>query len=170
MKQKVLFVSAFGSVSGGGEISLMTLLQKLDRQRFEPILMLPEPGDLEKAASDIDIPVLLFPMPRLKKPVEAVRLPARVSQLAKLIKDENVSIVHVNAPARWATYAGLAARSADVPRIWHVRIMDPEGFLDRILFSIYTKIITNSDAVGEKFRGYSGHQTDDPASLSYFVD
>jgi len=154
--KKILYLSNSGSIGGGGEISLTLLLRGLDRTRFSPTLVLPERGCLEDAARELDIPVRIVNIPPLRHAAAPLRVLGAAERLARLIKQEGVELLHVNATARGALPAALAARSAGIPAVWHVRILDSEGVLDRVMFSIYPKIITNSDATGEKFRRFDG--------------
>lgn len=156
--KKILYLSNSGSIGGGGEISLTLLLRGLDRTRFSPTLVLPERGRLEDVARALDIPVRIVNIPPLRHAAAPLRVMGAADRLARLIRQEGVELLHVNATARGALPAALAARRAGIPAVWHVRILDSEGVLDRVMFSIYPKIITNSDATGEKFRRFDGRR------------
>ncbi len=41
-KKRVLYVSGYADVAGGGQVSLLLLLRLLDRERFLPLLLCPE--------------------------------------------------------------------------------------------------------------------------------
>lgn len=156
--RRILYLSACGNVRGGGEISLLLLIRNLDRARFSPVLALPERGNLESEAIRMEIPYHFVDVPQLKSPLAPVSVPLAVTGMRKLIERENIDIVHANAATRGTFIAGLAAGRAGIPSVWHVRIIDSEGMMDKLLFSIYTKIITNSVATGAKFRRFKGFE------------
>ena len=48
-------------------------------------------------------------------------------------------------------YGGIAAKLAHCPVVWHVRVMDSDGLLDRGLHRMATRVIVNSQAVRHRF-------------------
>jgi L-malate glycosyltransferase len=158
LPDKILFLSNYGSVRGGGEISLMLLLRELDRARYQPVLAIPESGDLESEAERLGIPCRVVEIPKIKSLTGPFRMHPAARKLAKLIESENISLVHCNTPARGSLISALAARRAGVPSVWHVRIQDSEGFADKLLFRMHSKIITNSRAVARKFSRFDGFE------------
>jgi len=48
-------------------------------------------------------------------------------------------------------YAGLAGRSTGRPAIWHVRIAESDGVVDRALYALATGVIATSGAVTRRF-------------------
>ncbi|MFA6451258.1 MAG: glycosyltransferase family 4 protein [bacterium] len=156
MAHNILFLSNFGSVRGGGEISLQLLLRGLDRARYAPTLALPEKGDLEEFAAAQGIPVRIAPIPPLKHPAAPLRVLNGVNSMIDIINESEISLIHSNTPARGALIAGLAARRAAIPAVWHVRIQDRDPILDRAIFDLYKIILTNSDSVGKKFARFPG--------------
>ena len=47
-------------------------------------------------------------------------------------------------------YAGLAGRIAGVPIVWHLRVVDSDGYWDRLLAALAVRIIANSQAVRQR--------------------
>lgn len=155
MAGKVLYLSNYGDVVGGGEISLSLMIRGLDRSRYDPILVLPEKGNLEQKAVDLNVPVFvsnIFPLNTIGAPI---KLLSGVNNLLDIINNEKIDIVHSNATARGALYSGAAALRAGVPAVWHVRVLDKEPLLDNLLVRMYKKIITNSESVAGRFENIS---------------
>lgn len=144
----VLFLSNHGPLVGGGEISLLTLMTALDPTRWRPLLVVPEEGRVAEEAHDAGIPTWVIPFPSLKRPQRA--LPTTVADLRSLVLDQNVRIVHANG-SRAMVYGGFAGFLAGKPVIWHVRIADKDGWLDRGLARMAARIIVNSEAVRRRF-------------------
>lgn len=144
----VLFLSNHGPIVGGGEISLLTLMTALDPTRWRSLLVVPEEGRVAEEARAAGIPTWVIPFPSLKRPQRA--LLSTVGDLRSLMLDQNVRIVHANG-SRAMVYGGLAGLLAGKPVIWHVRIADKDGWLDRGLAHMAARIIVNSEAVRRRF-------------------
>ncbi len=146
--ERILFISNHGQIVGGGEISLLSLMTALDRAKWNPLLVVPEEGRLAQEARAAGISTRIIPMP---SPNKARRTLLRsIRDLRALILDHRIDLVHANG-SRAMIFAGLAAFLADKPVIWHVRVADPDGWLDRALARLATRIIVNSDAVRHRF-------------------
>src|SRR5207244_12042870 len=60
------------------------------------------------------------------------------------------ALIHANG-SRAMMYAGLAGRSTGRPAIWHVRIAESDGVVDRALYALATGVIATSGAVTRRF-------------------
>jgi len=149
-KRNILYLSNFGDIVGGGEVSLLGLLSLLDASRFVPAVVCPAEGELAEEIRKLGIEVSIIPMPRLKwiNPVSFFRT---LSVLLKLIRGREISLVHANG-SRCAVYGGIACRLTKIPMIWHVRILESDGLLDRLLAGLASVIIVNSNAVKDRFK------------------
>ena len=144
----ILFVSNHGAIVGGGELSLMDLLRGLDRDRWAPILVVPEDGEVAVLARGLELPVHVIPLPTLRRPNLAG---ARgVTALAGLARATGAVLIHANG-SRAMAYAGPAGRLASCPTFWHVRIADSDGLLDRALCAMATLVVATSRGVARRF-------------------
>lgn len=144
----VLYVSHHADIVGGGEISLLTLLKGLDREAWSPRLVVPGEGQMAERCRALDIPTHFVPMPSCRWPNAAMR--AGIRMLRQLIADCRVELLHVNG-SRSMVYAALARRTTRARIVWHVRVADSDGLLDRLLAASADRIIVNSHAVGDRF-------------------
>ncbi|HXF92291.1 MAG TPA: glycosyltransferase [Nitrospiraceae bacterium] len=144
----VLLVSNHAEIVGGGEVSLLMLLGALDRVRWAPIVVVPAEGMVARRCRAMDIPIHVVPMPTLRG--LGSRLLQGVLAFARLMRDMKVALVHANG-SRAMVYAGLASMWVRRPVIWHVRVAESDGRLDRVLFRLADRVIVNSAAVGERF-------------------
>lgn len=62
----ILYSSLSGEMIGGGQNSLLLLLERMDRTRFRPFLVCPTPGELIDRANAMGIETLVIPMPPLR--------------------------------------------------------------------------------------------------------
>ncbi len=148
----VLLLSESGEFVGGGELSLLDLVLSLARSRFSPLVLCPGRGALVERlrAEGIPVEILQFPAWRSLRPIALVRTFAR---LAALVEARRISLLHVNATGRVALCAGLVGRWRRVPVLWHVRVKEPEGWKDRLLARLATRVVVNSGAVAGRFTG-----------------
>lgn len=134
MPRRVLYVSATGYYAGA-EVMLRELLTHLDRQRWQPLVVLPFVGPLSVALDEAGIPWQVWPLaaPRTRQALSSpaalarlsVRLPVSAGSLARWLRVQGVSLVHTNSSA--VLDGALAARLARVPHVWHVRERLPLG-------------------------------------------
>jgi L-malate glycosyltransferase len=144
----ILVVSNHGAVVGGGELSLLDLLRGIDRDRWAPVVVVPEDGEVGARARDLDLPVHMIPLPTLWRPGPVGF--GSVRALRRLARATDSAIVHANG-SRAMAYAGVAARLAARPALWHVRITDRDGLVDRALCALATVVIVTSRAIAHRF-------------------
>ena len=94
---------------GGGERYLEVLFGRLDRSRFQPLLICPEPGPFVEAMQRRGIPTHVVTLSPLVNPLALLRL-------ARLLAREGVTILQTHG-ARANAYGRLAGRFAGVPFI-----------------------------------------------------
>ena len=155
MKQhNILFTSLSGQMLGGGQRSLLLLLERLDRKKFIPFLVCPSGGDFIGKAKKLDVETTLIKMQRIKS-VNVFSTAATVFKFKKLIKKKNIDLIHTDSP-RQAFYAGRAARVTGTPLIWHVRVSTPEKrSFEKYLFNHAHKVIAVSKAASQRFDGFA---------------
>ncbi|MDQ7058459.1 MAG: glycosyltransferase family 4 protein, partial [Ghiorsea sp.] len=136
--------SQFPNMVGGGEHSLLDLMSNLPKS-IEPVLVTPRPGIFTGSAHKRNIRHDTLPMPPLKQ----VRF-STFSQWRKAIKAFKPDVLHAN-NSRAAFYAGITAKTLGIPIIFHCRISDTDGFMDKILMRLVDVIICNSEAVAQRF-------------------
>ncbi len=136
---------------GGGERYLELLFDHVDRIRFRPILICPEPGPFVDKMVAKQIPTDIVHLRPLLNPLAVVRL-------ANLLKRNEVTILQTHG-ARANVYGCLAARLAGVPCVVatiHNSIRDYEvGLIRRhlylailrVLLPLTDRLICVSDAI-----------------------
>ena len=144
----VLVVSNHGEIVGGGEISLLTLLGGLDRSRWKPVLVVPGDGEMAARGRSLGVAVEVVPLPSLRRPtLDVLR---GYTALRRLVHSRGANLLHANG-SRAMLYAGPVGRITGRPVIWHVRIAEPEPFLDRALLWLADAVVVNSGAVARRF-------------------
>ncbi len=137
MPIRVGFYDCFVTCAGSGS-ALLALLQRLDRQRIQPLAFFPHHGPLVDAVAALDVPVTIVPPPGLLRQygkgallgslLKRLRVGLDVyrysRQLADLLRAQRIDVLHCN-QTRSILQAGLAARRAGIPTVWRIRIREP---------------------------------------------
>lgn len=136
MPERPLRVALVNHVArmGGGEYALLSIVERLDRRRVEPLVVLGEQGPLADRLQAAGAEVVVHPLDRsvverrkeslgpagLANPVVLARSLRAAWGLARLLRRRGVDVVHTNS-LKAHLLAGLAGRLAGVPVVWHVR-------------------------------------------------
>jgi glycosyltransferase involved in cell wall biosynthesis len=121
----VLYVHSSAQLYGS-DGGLLRLVAGLDRERFTPLVVMPEAGPLLDALAQLKVESYVLPLAILHRTLSpmywartVLHLPQTVSKLATLLRARQVRLVHSN--TSHVLDGGLAARRAGVPHIWHIR-------------------------------------------------
>ncbi len=150
MAIKVLYLHHVEQI-GGAENSLRLLLRYLDHQQVVPLFAGPATGPFANALAQEGIPVLPVPFGPLRDLRGLLR---SVHRLWGLIRQHRVDVLHANGP-QTSICAGLVGRLARIPVVWHARNLLYGDMYDveRKLAGLASRIICNSEAIRERFRG-----------------
>lgn len=115
MKQRILYLTYHTEI-GGGETSLIYLLQKLDKHIFAPLVVVPAVGQVSQRLQKLDIPVQIIPMSgffwrKLFIPGLSLRT---LWRLFKLVKEFRPRLIHVN-HLNLVIYVGILGKSLGIP-------------------------------------------------------
>ncbi|MCU0606296.1 MAG: glycosyltransferase [Candidatus Edwardsbacteria bacterium] len=166
-KTRVLFFDHVPFL-GGAEQSLLDILRGLDRERFEPLLLVTSPGPLAERALAIGVAVRYITVPeavlrrkryaiRLLSPRsfrDALRLLPVVVRLAALCRRERIGVVHTNT-LKAHLIGGLAGRLCGCRVVWHFRDILVRPGLRRLIVwlsrRLSDRVIAISGAVKDQF-------------------
>lgn len=150
MPRNVLSLHHVSQLSGA-EYSLQLLMRALDRSHVTPIFAGPASGPFPQALANEGIPLAPVAFGPLRDVPTLIR---NVHVLRRLVREQKVELLHSNGP-QTNVCAGLAGRLERVPVVWHARNLLYDGMrdVDRFTARLATKIICNSNAVRERFRG-----------------
>ncbi len=165
----ILYLNPAGCI-GGAEKSLLDLIDNLDRNRFRPLAVLLSPGPLESMLRKRGIDCRIVPLPAAllgasrRSCPSALRLlpalpfllPPVIIRLYRLIREEEITLVHTNG-IKAHLLAVIPARLAGRPLVWHFRDLPGRGGLGRtfrLLARFFPgRIIANSNAVKDELGG-----------------
>lgn len=148
---RILYVHNSADIYGASR-SLLRLTRTIDRQRFTPLVVLPQTGPLVELLESEGVEVTVHSgVKAIDRYVIAswrvipflVALPVAILRLRACVKSRNVDLVHTNTGV--ILTSALAAKLAGCPHVWHVRDWFQEF---RSLWIPYSKMITGlSDTI-----------------------
>ena len=155
-KSNILYLDS-GSGIGGGQRSLLLLLDLLDRERFTPFVgCLGDSSfaaEVEKTAANV-IPLSLpaahnktdkvrrFTFRDLLEDFRQLRV---IVELHRIVKRHAIDLIHANSLSV-ALLAGIVARINRVPILMHKRYATSYGILDRLCEKLLHRVILVSEA------------------------
>lgn len=145
----ILYLANSGDIIGGGQISLLGLLKRLNRGKYHPVVVCPSVGSLYDELKRIGVETHIVRMNTLRN-LNFLLWVKTINRLVQLIKSKKIQIIHSNG-SRATIFGGIAARLTKTPLIWHVRIVNSDKLLDRLLARLASKIIVISKAVSRRF-------------------
>jgi glycosyltransferase involved in cell wall biosynthesis len=147
----VLFVNHVSDMSGA-ELSLLELVEKLDRGRFLPIVACPE-GVLAERLRELHVPHVSLRLRRITRSRalntllrDLLHVTMSALRLAGIIKRLRIDLVHANSTTACMS-AGPAAKLTGVALVWHVRDLVELGRTGRLLYRLADAVACISEAV-----------------------
>lgn len=149
MKTKILFLHAGAEMYGADKV-LLELLNGLDKEMFEPIVLLPTEGPLVKELNSIGIEVHVMDYPILRRKIfnpkgiikYFIQYIKYSHKIMKFMKKQNISLVHVNTTA---VLEGLYLKLLFKKKfIWHVHeiIVSP-----KIVYKVTSYLLNFSNQI-----------------------
>ncbi len=155
---RVLVVSHVGGLRGGAERSLVSAAEGLVRSgRFEPVAVVPRPGELADALKNMDIPVIETPIgwwARVGNIAswgygrsgarswgrELARIAQATKQLGEIVDRWGTSAVITDTSV--APVGAFAARRSRLPHVWWVHEYDEPHYLlgHRLTFRLIDRL------------------------------
>jgi glycosyltransferase involved in cell wall biosynthesis len=167
-RKKIAFLDE-GKGIGGAEKNLIAFLDYLNKDKFEPLVILSHKEKLFTAVNAIGIETLLIKAPpfystslefgriRILNPFaiiyDAIIILIKSIKLRSYLSHNNVSILQTNGMDEHI-YGGIAAKLANIPCIWYMQDI-PKGFMHRfkafllniLAFILPKRVIAASQAV-----------------------
>ena len=117
--RRVLYFNTWSSAHGGSSTSLLDIVRSLDRRRFEPLVVCPEPGELPRRLAAIDVPVIIHQLSRFNRE-EVWDFLREVPWYLRLLRRQRIALVHGNTSSSRRSLLQATA-IARLPYIQHVR-------------------------------------------------
>lgn len=127
--KKILFVHrSSGKTYGGALVDLLRILERLNRNAYEPTVLLSLRNDHVEKFEEIGVKTIHFPLPPFRKGKSIPKLPFVIFRLLKFFKNNRFDLVHLN-DADDTAIVGFVCRHAGIPCLVQVRSeMEPKKF------------------------------------------
>jgi glycosyltransferase involved in cell wall biosynthesis len=147
--RRILYCNSWSTAHGGSSTSLLDIVSALDRKRFDPTVVCPEPGELPTRLRDLGVPVVIHPLSRLNRE-EAWRFAVEVPWYLKLLSVSDIRLVHGNTSASRRSLLQATALLG-IPYVQHVRngAARPR---EQFGYRLAKRIITNSEDAATTLR------------------
>ncbi|WP_203649328.1 glycosyltransferase family 4 protein [Secundilactobacillus yichangensis] len=123
--KNILYLHAGAEMYGADKI-LLEIVQKLDKSKYDPIVILPENGELVDVLKNNRIRVSVMPYPIVRR--KYFTIPGILKyiinyihfahQLAKFVRENKIELIHVNTTAVWEGVWLKTFTNAKI--VWHV--------------------------------------------------
>lgn len=139
----------------GARKSLLVLLENLNKNRYFPIVVCPQEGELEKILKAKNIKVEIIRLRNWRKLRNIRFLPTTIYSLVKLIKKEKINLVHCN--EFWTNpYGVIAAKIAGIPCVTHIRTSLGVKKTRNYLLAYSDRLITVSNMTRKPVEAFPG--------------
>lgn len=160
---KILFYNHTGQVSGAERV-LLLILSRLNRNRFEPVLLCPPSGQLQKEARTLNVHCANVDQLNARFTWRIAALiryfasfVSAMGQVRARVREQRPELIHAN-----SVRAGLVISAATVglgiPIVWHVHDLMPQHPLSTFIrfFTLLlppVRIVVVANAAAERFKG-----------------
>ena len=144
----ILYTSHTSEMNMGGQFSLYNLLKRLDRNKYQPILLCPSNGSVSQYFRQIGCPTIFLKFPHVTA-ANLFKIPFYLISTLRLLRNSHIQIIHSDHPTH-TFYMGICARILRVPLIWHTRVSF-RSRLDPVNLLLATRVICVSKAVADRF-------------------
>jgi glycosyltransferase involved in cell wall biosynthesis len=145
-RKRIAHIFNHANFIGGGEISFFELIRMINKNSYQPIVIVPNAGEIEQKLNSINITTQTLRFPSLKGIMKFTPFKA-IFNLIKFLKRNKINIIHANG-SRVCFYASIAGKVLGIPTIWHVRETVKDLYwYDCILGILSSKIICVSKSV-----------------------
>jgi glycosyltransferase involved in cell wall biosynthesis len=160
---KILFYNHTGQVSGAERV-LLLLLSRLNRNRFEPVLLAPSSGQLQQEARTLNVPCANVDQLEARftwRPGALARyflsFVATIGQVRARVREQRPALIHANS-IRAGLVISAATLGLGIPIVWHVHDLLPQHPLSTCirLFTFLlppARIIVVANAAADRFQG-----------------
>jgi len=114
-RRRILFLN-WNWIIGGQEVVMLDVLRRLDRSRYEALVVCYAEGLLVDTLRNEGFRTFLVPQHRIRQPY---RLARALASLMAIVVRERIDVIHCNGDSL-LFYGALAAIPRRVPCVWHV--------------------------------------------------
>ncbi len=139
---KILYISNTGSMIGGAENQLCHLVKKLDKHRYNPIVLCPGDGEFADKLRAEKIPTVVLHLPAWRKVKSMPFRRIASNRLVDFVVQNEIDLIHSNL---WMNYyIWKVSQKTGIPTVSHVRDLIRTQRIHKYLFDKIDRIISIS--------------------------
>lgn len=147
--KNILFLHAGAEMYGADKV-MLDLIKRLDKSKFQPLVILPTEGVLVDALKDEGVNVMVMPYPIMRRKYFNLKgviqygfnLIKYINKITSIAKEYHIDLIHTNTAA---TLEGdFVSRKLHVPHLWsiHEIIVSP-----KIMYTVTSKLIAKYSSI-----------------------
>lgn len=121
MKKVICYLAGSSGDWGGASRVLCTNLKLLDRNKYQPLVLLPFEGPMTHLLQERGIPYIIWGKDR--EPQGLARYAGAIAGTIRFYRKHKVNLVHINYASYWRPAEVLAAKLLRIPVITHYHIV-----------------------------------------------
>jgi glycosyltransferase involved in cell wall biosynthesis len=166
---KRILYTEYSSGFGGSSTVLYDFLKNLNRNEFQPVVMVAREGYNFKRTKDLGIEVIkapihvigLSPRPGMNSMPSMILdlffyLIPNIFTIKKIIKEKNIDLVHINNNIKLCVDVILAAKLTKTPCVCHIRETKPISKMDRVFGRFIKQVIVLNKTVYKSINSIVG--------------
>lgn len=170
--KKILYLSQFGQV-GGGETTLLYLISKLDKKKFEAHIIIPQKGQFYDRLKNLKVKIHILELPPylIRTLFIPGTSPLALAKLLKLARRINPDLIHVN-QLTLSLYAGIIAKILKIPTVGTAHgIWDSLYFFQNLIYKFFIKrIIANTPMTAQNIKKHGVYKTNNIKTICFGID
>ena len=120
-KRVICYLTESAGDWGGASRVLFSTLRLIDRQRFQPLVLLPGKGRILPLLDQIEVPYVIWG--QAHEPDGLLRYARATLASLRLLRARRVDLLHVNGANYWRPAEILAARLLSIPIVTHYHVV-----------------------------------------------
>lgn len=134
----------------GADKVMLDLIKRLDKSKFQPLVILPTEGVLVDALKDEGVNVMVMPYPIMRRKYFNLKgviqygfnLIKYINKITSIAKEYHIDLIHTNTAA--TLEGGFVSRKLHVPHLWsiHEIIVSP-----KIMYTVTSKLIAKYSSI-----------------------
>lgn len=147
--KNILFLHAGAEMYGADKV-MLDLIKRLDKSKFQPLVILPTEGVLVDALKDEGVNVMVMPYPIMRRKYFNLKgviqygfnLIKYINKITSIAKGYHIDLIHTNTAA--TLEGGFVSRKLHVPHLWsiHEIIVSP-----KIMYTVTSKLIAKYSSI-----------------------
>jgi len=142
-KVKILYFQLNVDIAGG-EIMLYELLKHLNRNKYNPVVLLPKKGELYNRINELEIPIYIIAFKGFRK-INPVPFLKTIFEICKIATVEKIDLIYANTE-KLNRFSVVCSKLLRIPSLCHLHLILDRQPISQQFLKLNDKIIAVSKA------------------------